>query len=263
MKAVTLLYHDVIDPGQEETSGFNSADANIYKLLTSDFEGHLDAIAKAQNPPRHTIIELLNRNDGQSQIPVLLTFDDGGASALATADRLDQRGWKGHFFITTNFIGTSGFVTPADICGLVKRGHVVGSHSCSHPRRISHLSDGELELEWKQSVNVLQDILGANIGSASVPGGFYSSRVARYASRAGIQVLFNSEPKVQSARLDGCLILGRFGLQRDSPAGLAGKFARCETSILWRHAAFWNAKKLAKAAGGERWLAFRKWWLAR
>jgi peptidoglycan/xylan/chitin deacetylase (PgdA/CDA1 family) len=263
MKAVTLLYHDVTDPGQEETSGFSSADANIYKLRTADFERHLDAIATAQNPPRHTIVELLNRNAGQSQSPVLLTFDDGGASAVATADRLDQRGWKGHFFITTNFIGTNGFVTPADICDLVKRGHVVGSHSCSHPPRISHLSDGELEIEWKQSVHVLEDISGSKVDAASVPGGFYSRRVAHYALRAGIRVLFNSEPKVQSSRLDGCLILGRFGLQRDSPAGLAGKFARCETSILWRHAAFWNAKKLAKAAGGERWLAFRKWWLAR
>jgi peptidoglycan/xylan/chitin deacetylase (PgdA/CDA1 family) len=263
MKAVTLLYHDVTDPEEAEKSGFNSADANIYKLRATDFERHLDAIATARNPPRHTIIELLNRNDRHSEIHVLLTFDDGGASAVATADRLDQRGWKGHFFVTTDFIGTNGFVTPANLCDLHKRGHVVGSHSCSHPLRISHLSDGELELEWKQSVDVLEDILGTNVDTASVPGGFYSRRVARYASRAGIRVLFNSEPSVQCSRSEGCLILGRFGLQRDSQADLAGKFARCETSILWRQAAFWNAKKLAKAAGGERWLAFRKWWLAR
>ncbi len=263
MKAVALLYHDVTDPGQAEGSGFNSAGADIYKLRTADFEQHLDAIATSQNLPRHSIVELLDRNENKSQIPVLLTFDDGGASAVTTADRLDQRGWKGHFFVTTNFIGTQGFVSSADIRVLQKRGHVIGSHSCSHPLRISHLSDDELKLEWERSVRVLEDILGTGVDTASVPGGFYSRRVAYFAARAGVRTLFNSEPTIQCSRSEGCLIIGRFGLQRDSPAGLAAKFARREPSTLWRESAFWNAKKLAKAAGGERWLAFRKWWLAR
>jgi len=28
---------------------------------------------------------------------VLLTFDDGGKSALYASDQLSRRGWKGHF----------------------------------------------------------------------------------------------------------------------------------------------------------------------
>src|SRR5256885_8018335 len=33
---------------------------------------------------------------------VLLTFDDGGRSAVHIGDELAARGWKGHFFIVTD-----------------------------------------------------------------------------------------------------------------------------------------------------------------
>ena len=49
---------------------------------------------------------------------LLLTFDDGGKSAVRIADLLDKKGWKGHFFVTTSLIDTSGFVTPSNILDL-------------------------------------------------------------------------------------------------------------------------------------------------
>ncbi len=263
MKAVTLLYHDVTPPGAAASSGFNSSDADIYKLDAADFERHLEAIAGTGNHPNSTVFELLQNGSPGDKIPVLLSFDDGGASAPAIADMLERRGWKGHFFITTNFIGSPAFVTAADIRGLHARGHVVGSHSCSHPQRISYLSDDELQLEWQKSIDTLQEIVGERIDTGSVPGGFYSTRVVEFAARAGIRVLFNSEPGVRISSINGCAVIGRFGLQRDSPPELAAKFARRDSSTLLRQAAYWNAKKLMKAAGGEQWLAFRKWWLAR
>ena len=263
MKAVTLLYHDVTQRGQAASSGFNSSDADIYKLETGDFERHLEAIEATRNLPETTVWELLKGASVRDRVPVFLSFDDGGASAPATADLLERRGWKGHFFITTDFIGSPEFVTAGDIRELRTRGHVVGSHSCSHPRRISYLSDDELRMEWEKSVAALQEILGEKVETASVPGGFYSNRVGEFASRAGIRALFNSEPTVRISNINGCAVIGRFGLQHDSPAELAAQFARRDASTLMRQAAYWNAKKLIKAAGGEQWLAFRKWWLAR
>jgi peptidoglycan/xylan/chitin deacetylase (PgdA/CDA1 family) len=263
MKAVTLLYHDVTEPGGADSSGFSSSDADIYKLDTTHFERHLEAIAGTRNYPDSSVFDLLQNASIRDGIPVLLSFDDGGASALTVADRLERRGWKGHFFITTNFIGAPAFVTAADIRELHARGHVIGSHSCSHPRRISYLSDNELQMEWQKSVDTLEEILGEQVETGSVPGGFYSSRVGEFASRSGIRALFNSEPVVRVSQISGCVVIGRFGLQRDSPPELAAKFARRDSSTLLRQAAYWNAKKLIKTAGGERWLAFRKWWLAR
>ncbi len=263
MKAITLLYHDVIEAGRAAESGFSSADADLYKLRTADFERHLDAIGKTGRTARLTVAELLAHPERQQEVPIFLSFDDGGASALATADLLDGRGWKGHFFITTDFIDSAAFVTSHGIRDLHARGHIVGSHSCSHPARISYLTDAELGREWRQSVQKLEEILGAKIETASVPGGFYTRRVAEFASRAGIRALFNSEPVTGVSQVESCLLIGRFGLQRDSPPELAARFAKGDGLTLWREAAFWNAKKLVKAVGGERWLAFRKWWLAR
>jgi hypothetical protein len=120
-----------------------------------------------------------------------------------------------------------------------------------------------LQAEWEKSVATLEEILGEKVETASVPGGFYSGRVGEFASRAGIRALFNSEPTVRVSHINGCVVIGRFGLQRDSPPELAARFARRDSATMLRQAAYWNAKKVFKAAGGEQWLAFRKWWLAR
>src|SRR5207244_1554243 len=82
---------------------------------------------------------------------LVFTFDDGGASAMRAAELLDTRGFAGHFLITTNYIGTRGFVTERDIRELARRGHTVGSHSCSHPLRMGHCSWTQLMEEWTDS----------------------------------------------------------------------------------------------------------------
>src|SRR5204863_366926 len=60
---------------------------------------------------------------------VVLTFDDGGRSALAIGDTLAARGWRGHFFIVTGLIGSRAFLAPQQIRYLRGCGHVIGSHS--------------------------------------------------------------------------------------------------------------------------------------
>src|SRR5579872_3764563 len=111
--AVGLMYHDVVSPGNDDESGFRGRDAARYKVSPELFDAHLAAI---DGPP-----------------PIAITFDDGGVSAMRAADALERHGRRGCFFVTCNYIGTAGFVDRADIRALVERGHVVGSHSCSHP----------------------------------------------------------------------------------------------------------------------------------
>lgn len=261
MKAMTLLYHDVTPAGEWGRSGFPGADADLYKLSVADFEAHLEAIAASGRRADRSVEDWLaagGRGDG-----LFLSFDDGGASATATADLLERRGWKGHFFVTTDYIGAQGFLDRAAIRDLHARGHVIGSHSCSHPGRISHLPDAQLTHEWRHSLAVLQDVLGHPVRTASVPGGFYSRRVAGFAAAAGVKALFTSEPQLRCARVGGCLVLGRFGLQQHSPARQARRYADRDPRTLLSEALYWNAKKLVKAAGGTHWLTFRKRWLAR
>src|SRR4051812_23698238 len=157
MRAHSIMYHDVVENGDFESSGFPGEGAHVYKLRRQDFERHLDAIAAA------------------TKDPVLLTFDDGGVSFhTPIASLLEQRGWRGHFFVTTDRIGTPGFLTEQQLRDLHARGHVIGSHSCSHPTRMAALTRSDLDGEWRQSVARLSQILSSEITTASVPGGYYS-----------------------------------------------------------------------------------------
>lgn len=188
----------------------------------------------------------------------MLTFDDGGASGLRVGEALAEDGWTGHFFITTNLIGQDGFMKSDDIRALRDMGHSVGSHSASHPERMSRCSWAELEKEWRTSIDVLSDILEKRVDIASVAGGYYSDIVAQSAAACGIRALFTSEPTKRVRVVDGCHVFGRFMIrQATSPltvrALLAGK--------AWPRAqqfASWNTKKVLKAASGGSYLKIRK-----
>ena len=240
MNQVALLYHDVVDVGEFDSSGFPGGDAAIYKLPRKAFVSHLDAIAKA-NPI------------------VLLTFDDGGVSAYSyIADELEERGWRGYFFIATNWIGKPRFLNVSQIRDLRKRGHTIGSHSCSHPARISRYTLGDIIHEWSRSSAVLTEILGERVLSASVPGGYYSDKVARAAAIAGLETLFTSEPTTHTDLIEGCAVKGRFIIQRSTAARTAAALARGTVIPQFQQFVWWNSKKVLKAIGGRTWLNFRK-----
>ena len=256
MRAVTLLFHDVVPSSRWELSGFEGADADVYKLDCGAFRRHLMAISQSLHGRPTTSDELFAQPRGDR--PFLLTFDDGGVSALLyAADILDEFGWKAHFLVTAGRIGTRGFLDRGQIQELRRRGHVIGSHSFSHPPRMAHCSPAQLDDEWQRSAQLLGDILSEPIEVASVPGGYYSRAVARAAARAGIKLLFNSEPVTGSQVVDHCLILGRFSAQRGTPPEWSAAIVAGRWQPRTRAYLFWNAKKVAKALGGTMWLRAR------
>lgn len=89
MKAVSLLYHDVVANGRYETSGFQGAGPDRYKLEAPEFEEHLQALAEKIADPPAAVKELGGQG---SRLPWLLTFDYGGASALHIGEALAERG---------------------------------------------------------------------------------------------------------------------------------------------------------------------------
>ncbi|MCA1594111.1 MAG: polysaccharide deacetylase family protein [Acidobacteria bacterium] len=258
MKARVLMYHDVVETGRDEASGFPGADAAAYKLETTQFAAHLKAIAAATPSERPAIASDLLRGEANST-PWLITFDDGGASAHThVAGMLEELGWRGHFFITTNYVGAPAFMTATQLRDLHTRGHVVGSHSCSHPLKMSRCSPAEILREWRESSNALSDILGEPVDTASVPGGFYSERVAAAAAEAGFKVLFTSEPAARTREVRGCLIAGRYSIQRHTAPRVAAGLVAGQLAPALRQSLTWNAKKVLKSLGGEAWFKFRK-----
>ena len=257
MPAISILYHDVVNEAEADRSGFAGSDANIYKLEPGDFEEHLSAIDRAFGAKPISVESCHNSVlDGQG---LLLTFDDGGESAYPLiAELLAKRGWIGHFFITAGFVGRPGFVTKHSIRELRARGHVIGSHSFTHPSRMSACSEREIYEEWERSINFLSDVLGEPVHTASVPGGYFSSRVARAATAAGIKYLFISEPTAGCHSQQGCLIFGRYTIWRGMAAEVAAGIAVGRRVPRWKQWIWWNTKKVAKMVGGDSYVKIRK-----
>src|SRR5262245_35001667 len=104
---------------------------------------------------------------------VLLSFDDGLAShARVVAPILERQGIVGWFFVPAGLVGDGvpvrdaqfpeASMTWADVRRLAER-HVVGSHTMSHCRLRSTLSDEELAREIPESKRVLEAGLGREV----------------------------------------------------------------------------------------------------
>jgi len=200
-----LMYHEVTD--DPKTSGFQRPGALPYTLTKDAFARHLDAIAGGPRAPE--IVSELDLSGNGARRHVLLTFDDGGASALYAAEELQRRGWKAHFFIITGRIGERTFLKPADIKTLRAMGHVVGTHSHTHPDIFRALPRELMATEWRVSRAILESLLGEPCITGSVPGGDISRAVLTSAVESGIRYLFTSEPLLRPEKIGDTWVFGR------------------------------------------------------
>ncbi len=232
-------YHEVSD--DPTAAGFQRTGALPYKHKVAAFGRDLDAIASGPCVP-----ELVTDLDlRQPNRHVLLTFDDGGKSAVYIGDALRSRGWKGHFFIVTGLTGSRTFLTSAEIRYLRSCGHLIGSHSHSHPDIFRDLTPRRMGDEWRQSCDILAQLLGEPCTVASVPGGDISPLVLESAGAAGLRYLFTSEPWLIPWRVGGCWILGRFMPKTWTPSSRIGGLAAFRG---WRRALLVRQAKLAARA---------------
>jgi len=261
MKAIAIGYHDIVD-GAERPPDDGSRHSGRYKLDARLFRAHMDAIWRGVD---HSLVRVIDRaRQWQRDVPRFLTFDDGALSSYTmVAGELQKRGWRGHFFVTTDWTGRPGFLNPAQIRELHARGHVIGSHTCSHPARMSKLSWVELLTEWQDSCAILSDIIQESVVTASVADGYYSRKVGKAAAASGIQVLFTSEPSAEVSKVDGCLIIGRYSVQSRTPAAVSGAIAQGKPWPRLRQTLLWQARKPVKAMAGESYFTLRRRLLSR
>jgi peptidoglycan/xylan/chitin deacetylase (PgdA/CDA1 family) len=261
MRTNVLAYHDVILGGDRDSSGFPGPAAAHYKLKWSTFVEHLDRIGKATARAPDVVDEVLA--GGPAPGSWCLTFDDGGSSAIVIGEELARRGWRGHFFVPTDFVGKPGFVGRDDIRALHGLGQVIGSHSCSHPARMASRSWPELLHEWRRSRELLSDLLGEPVSIASIPGGEYSGRVAEAAAASGLQALCTSEPVSRVRSIDGCFVIGRYSVHREVDAHTAAAIAGGRRLPQLRQLAWWTTLKACKRAAPDLYLKARGALLAR
>lgn len=241
MKAITLMYHDAVENDRYDESGFSGLGPALYKLDVHEMEAHFHRLSTLIPEPPCVVNDMT-----RDRTPLLLTFDDGGVSAATLiADLLEKRGWRGHFFVTAGLVHRAGFLSSSQIRDLKARGHLIGTHSWSHPERMSSCTWETLVEEWHRSIAFLSDLTGEQITAASVPGGFSSIAVVRTAALCGIQAIFTSEPVRRCRLVDGCLVLGRFRVTRGmTPSHVA---ALCSASTSGRQMQQYALRQIMKA----------------
>lgn len=247
---LALLFHDVYDHSPSE-SGIPGPAANRYKLARADFDAQIAGLRESRSDSPILVAQPGTHED-TGRLPFVVTVDDGGLSYYTiVAERLEGLGWRGHCLVTTSFIGRHGFLTAQHIRELHARGHVIGSHSVSHPRRLSVCPWEAMVREWRDSREALADVVGADVAAASVPGGYFSRRVALAAREAGLRFLFTSEPDTRVWDYLGCAVMGRFTLRRGHRPDFARRLAASDAVVRWREWLGWNAKKPLKVLLGD------------
>ena len=241
MRSLALCYHDVAPEGVK--SGFQTPDAETYKLTVKAFEDHLGAIVS---------------NQRRSPYKILLTFDDGGAGACHTADAIEKAGFRGTFFVTSTFVGQPAFVTAAQARDLHNRGHIIGSHGATHRGRMNRMPADRLSREWADSVAALSSIIGTAIRTASVPSGYYSPRVAQAAAAEGIREIFTQEPTTRVRQSFGCEVVGRFTMRSWTAASRVGSLVRGSVWPRVEDWSLWRMRGVAKSIGGNAYTELRR-----
>lgn len=111
---------------------------------------------------------------------IALSFDDGYLNHIRIARLLSRLNIKATFFLITHLKEFEGkpLLTCDEnlIAELVKLGHEVASHTCTH-RVLIDLSEEELERELKASKEYLEDIINKEIYGLAYPYGIYNKRI--------------------------------------------------------------------------------------
>lgn len=198
MKRIILMYHDVYQKDISE-SGFQNSTALKYKVSSKAFEAHVKAV------------DSYLRENKLPTSTVEFTFDDGGISFLTEiAPILEKYGFRGIFFISTAYIGCEKFLKVEEIKELVRRGHTIGSHSHTHPERMSAIGSDHVHDEWKYSQMILTEILGKSSNVASIPNGYSSKSVLKAMNKEGITNIYTSSPTTKVKKFRNSQIIGRY-----------------------------------------------------
>lgn len=137
-----------------------SPDAKPYVVPPEDFAAQLDDLA-AQGYTTITPQDYARARKGKQQLPekpIILTFDDGYEDNWRVVlPMLEERGMKAAFYMVTNKIGQSGYLTWDNLFDLERHGMEIGGHTANHlplttlspEQQRDELRLSKLMLEWR------------------------------------------------------------------------------------------------------------------
>jgi peptidoglycan/xylan/chitin deacetylase (PgdA/CDA1 family) len=242
------MYHgiqrDAADPGCFDPR---------YSVTPEAFEQQMQRLASRDGtwlPPAGQPLQVPATQEQRAR--VMVTFDDGDVSnALRALPCLRALDLRAVFFITSEFVGRAGMVSPSQLRQLADGGMLIGSHGATH-RFLSSLEDRALRDELQRSRDHLQQQTGRPVDLLALPGGRGGQRELDVARELGYRAVFGSQPGDNRHWRDGTY-LQRVTISRDlSLAGFdqvldwGGSTVR---RMCWRHAVLRVPKRVL---GDER-----------
>ncbi len=217
--ATVLMYHAL--ESASNPCGLTGGGELVYVLPEEDFrrqmrllnEMGIEVVLPGDDEPPEPRAARSSPHAGSTR--VVLTFDDGHVSNHSAAlPALSDLGFRGIFFVTTDWIGKEKYMSAEMIRDLASAGMIVGSHGRSH-RFLTALSGDELREELAGSRKVLEEITGGAVDSLSAPGGRLDERVTDAALKAGYRWIYDSVPAVNRSFVPGRPV-HRFAIMRSS-----------------------------------------------
>lgn len=223
-KIVFLMYHELELPGRslvQSDPGYTR-----YVVPEPGFRQQLDWLKR--NKWRGLCVTDALQFDPQPGVTI--TFDDGcETDLLAAAPLLQKYSFRATFYITSGFLGRSGYLSRAQLKELSDAGFEVGCHSRTHAY-LTDLGRHDLSKEVAQSKSELEQVIGKPVEHFSCPGGRYNRQVAQAARESGYLTVATSRFSMNSLSTDP-FNLGRVTILRTT--SMKGFERICRGQGLW------------------------------
>lgn len=246
---VVFMYHGLYR-GERELDAIDASE-RPYAISLEKFEQQLDSLARAGIPvldPNSLTTGAVLRGG------VVLTFDDGHESNFRHAlPILADRGIRGAFFVTSDFIGKRpGFCSWMQIREMADRGMLIGSHGRTH-RFFDDMTADEAESELRTSKDAIEQAIASPVRQISFPGGRYRGDQIAIGRRVGYQLFHSSRiGATPPRRVSTGAVLCRIPIRRTTTDEAFDAYARADSMTLLRAGFLAGAKQGIRYLIGNR-----------
>jgi len=202
---ISLIYHELYASGIEKKYK--------YAFSSKEFSDQLDLIrqSKLQVITVDKLLSQLTLADALGNKRLLITFDDGHKSNYEIAlPHLIEYNLKATFFITTDWIGKVNYLNKNEIAELYKQGMSIQSHCKTHGF-LDQMPKQDIYTELYSSKSKIENIIGDDVSSVSIPGGRFNEVVIQCAREVGYKIIFTSMP-FQLIHKSDIWLVGRTGM---------------------------------------------------
>jgi len=132
--------------------------------------------------------------------PFIVSFDDAHVEHFTIAAPLLERyGFRGVFFVPTQFLDKRGYLSSAQVKQLAGRGHVIGDHTRSHPNLTKPpFTDWAGEIDRPKKI--LETITGNTIDCFGYPFGEWNENAVNQLQNRGFTCAFQLTGKMSATQ---------------------------------------------------------------